>query len=300
MTIVHLDAGSEMRGGQWQVLRLMCGLHQRGHKSILLSNKNSALHSLCHEEEGFETGRLGYRSIKRLSGEALVHAHDARSHSIAALAYRGPLVVSRRVIFPIRRGVFSRWKYSRATLFLAVSNAVRDELLSSGIAAQRIRTVYDGVPRLADSWEARGPVVVPWMSDPNKCMILALEACQMSRVPVRCSPNLTQDLVGAGMLVYLSRSEGLGSAALLAMAAGVPVIASDIDGLREVITHERDGLLVHNDAAVVAQAIRRLRDDADLTRRMSLSARQKIQEQFSEDRMVEETIQAYESVARAR
>jgi len=102
------------------------------------------------------------------------------------------------------------------------------------------------------------------------------------------------------MLVYLSRSEGLGSAALLAMAAGVPVIASDIDGLREVITHERDGLLVHNDAAVVAQAIRRLRDDADLTRRMSLSARQKIQEQFSEDRMVEETIQAYESVARAR
>src|SRR5271154_5411629 len=132
MTIVHLDAGSEMRGGQWQVLRLMCGLHQRGHKSILLSNKNSALHFLCHEEEGFETGRLGYRSIKRLSGEALVHAHDARSHSIAALAYRGPLVVSRRVIFPIRRGVFSRWKYSRATLFLAVSNAVRDELLSSG------------------------------------------------------------------------------------------------------------------------------------------------------------------------
>ena len=53
----------------------------------------------------------------------------------------------------------------------------------------------------------------------------------------------------AGFFVYITHSEGLGSGALLAMSAGVPVIASNVGGLPEAIRHGENGLLVENDRA---------------------------------------------------
>ena len=58
------------------------------------------------------------------------------------------------------------------------------------------------------------------------------------------SQHLEADLRDAAMLVYLTASEGLGSGALLAMSAGVPVIASRVGGLPEIVRHRETGLLV--------------------------------------------------------
>ena len=41
MRILHLDAGREMRGGQWQVLRLIEGLAAAGVESILMARENA-------------------------------------------------------------------------------------------------------------------------------------------------------------------------------------------------------------------------------------------------------------------
>ena len=60
------------------------------------------------------------------------------------------------------------------------------------------------------------------------------------------------------LFLYITHSEGLGSAVLLAMAAGVPVIASNVGGLPEIVEHERTGLLTENTAQAIANAIRRL------------------------------------------
>ena len=43
MRILHLDSGHEMRGGQWQVLRLIEGLRGAGHESLLLARAGSPL-----------------------------------------------------------------------------------------------------------------------------------------------------------------------------------------------------------------------------------------------------------------
>ena len=43
MRILHLDAGREMRGGQWQVLRLIEGLAGAGHENLLLARRGSPL-----------------------------------------------------------------------------------------------------------------------------------------------------------------------------------------------------------------------------------------------------------------
>src|SRR5579871_2856648 len=118
MRILHLDSGREMRGGQWQVLRLHRGLVARGHESRLLAREGSPLFAMARAE------RLPCEAMRplrvRARGFDLLHAHDARSHSLAALLGSVPIVVSRRVAFPVRRSASSRWKYSRAQLFLAV------------------------------------------------------------------------------------------------------------------------------------------------------------------------------------
>ncbi len=68
----------------------------------------------------------------------LIHAHDARAHTLAAVASRCKFVVSRRVAFPISRSIASLWKYRRPARFLAVSHFVAGELEAAGIPKQKI------------------------------------------------------------------------------------------------------------------------------------------------------------------
>jgi glycosyltransferase involved in cell wall biosynthesis len=66
----------------------------------------------------------------------------------------------------------------------------------------------------------------------------------------------------ADLLVMPSRSESFCLAALEAMACGVPVLASDVGGLPEVVIHNRTGFLFPSDdyAAAVHYAVRLLKD----------------------------------------
>ena len=69
--------------------------------------------------------------------------------------------------------------------------------------------------------------------------------------------------------------ESFGIVLLEAMAAGAPVVASDIDGYRDVVAHERQGLLTTpRDPAAVASAIRRIADSPDLAARLSAAGRE--------------------------
>ena len=97
MRILHLDAGREMRGGQWQVLRLIEGLAARNVESTLLARKDSPLY-LAARKQGWRVEPLGLtRAIRELTSHDLIHAHDARTHTMATLLRGRPLVVARRV-----------------------------------------------------------------------------------------------------------------------------------------------------------------------------------------------------------
>jgi glycosyltransferase involved in cell wall biosynthesis len=81
-------------------------------------------------------------------------------------------------------------------------------------------------------------------------------------------------------LVLASRSEGRPNVVLEAMAAGVPVVASDIDGVREMIVHGERGLLFPvGDDRQLAAHLRSLMDDPDLARRLAVNARQWVDDQ---------------------
>src|SRR5262245_54806533 len=113
-----------------------------GHDLLRLAPRNEVdLHAAWHLA----------RVLRELNPD-LVHAHDPHGVAIAALALsfrltsKGPpLFASRRVAFHLKSHAFSRWKHRQVDCFIAASNSIRDVLLSDGIDAARIATVYEGI-----------------------------------------------------------------------------------------------------------------------------------------------------------
>ena len=80
-----------MRGGQWQALRLAQGLAQAGHSVTLLARGRCLDMARTLR---VDCGPLTAARVRRLSRQVdLVHAHDARSHTIATLLSIAPLIV---------------------------------------------------------------------------------------------------------------------------------------------------------------------------------------------------------------
>ena len=291
MRILHLDGGSELRGGQWQVLRLVEGLGAEGISSTLLCRG-----ALLEEarKRGLDARPLGWWRIAALARQSdLLHAHDARSHTMALLAAAGrPLVVARRVAFPVR----SPWKYRRAARYIAVSRYVEGVLAEGGVARERIEVVYDGVPELPEAAGPRQGVLAAALADPLKGRGLIRQAAASAGIEVRFSSHLEADLPAFALFVYITESEGLGSAVLLAMAASTPVIASRVGGLPEVVEDGVTGLLVENSPEAIAAAIRRLLGDSALAVAMAARARRTAAERFSVASMVRGTIDVYRKV----
>ena len=291
MTVLHLDSGREMRGGQWQVLRLMEGLRQESIGATLLSPRGSPLWEKARAA-GLDVRPFGLWAIHRLSRQSdLVHAHDARAHTLAAVLAGAPLVVSRRVAFPIR----SRWKYRHASRYAAVSQFVKGVMTDGGVPEDKISVVYDGVP-VGESAPGGETVVAPASDDPMKGTALALEATRRAGVDLLLSRDLASDLAEAGLFLYLTRSEGLGSAILMAMAAGVPVIASNVGGIPEIVRHRENGWLAENEPEPIAAAIRELLSDRPQARRIAALGRETVAQKFSLDRMIHNTIRIYRQV----
>ena len=292
MRILHIDTGREMRGGQIQVKLLMKGLREAGHECQLLARPGSPLF-----ESDPQAAPAGLVSVwSRSTDFDILHAHDARAHTLAAIAGRAPFVVSRRVAFPVKRGLPSKWKYARARRFLAVSRFVAKELQSAGVPTERIDVVYDAVdlPQPAATWDRNLPAVALATSDPQKGRTIVERAAHIAGIPIVFSNDLTRDLQRASMFVYITQSEGLGSAALLAMARGVPVVASRAGGLAEVFGDELAGLYVRNEPEDVARAMRKMRDDADFARSLIRAGQRRVAEQFTLQHMVEGTLKSYE------
>ena len=301
MKVLHLDRGQSMRGGQHQVLLLLRGLEARGYDQTLLAGEPLV--------ERWDGRPLTIANLLHAASETeIIHAHDARAHTLAALFCPGkPLVVSRRVAFPLRRGWLSRWKYGRGRHYIAVSGYVRERLIDAGVQAPDVTVVHDGVrmPSAEDEGSSEARVggsalaVAPAITDPLKGSELLRSACQLAGIRMRLSTDLRADLSKADVFVYLSESEGLGSATLLAMARRVPVIASRVGGIPEIVDHEKTGLLVANEIGDVAAAIQRMVEDRDFAKACMERAFRLVSEQFTDDIMVRRTEEVYRTVLRS-
>ena len=97
------------------------------------------------------------------------------------------------------------------------------------------------------------------------------------------------------LFVMSSVTEGLGTSALDAMAAGRAVVATRAGGLSEVVDDGHTGLLVPTrDPPALAAAIVRLLSDETFRQTCAHNALQQARRRFSAERMVDETLATYE------
>ncbi len=326
LRVFHIDTGEELRGGQHQLLLLARYLRQRGHEQLLVSPAGSPLEASARID-GFDVFALSTHDLGYLHGSLqlrqevqgrqphILHAHDGRAQTLAWLASRGlspRRIASRRVAFLPRRGFLHRLQYGwLAHGVVAVSNSVRQVLVQTGVPAERIEVIGDGVelPPAPAGGQLRREARARWglteddfvvgmlgASAPEKGYEVALKAAallagRMPRLRLVLAGMAPADVAGevarpaaalAGRVlvpgcianpaeeffpaldVYImpSRIEGLGSSALMAMAHGLPVIASRVGGLPEVVEEGVTGWLVPpGSAEALADAIARAAAD---------------------------------------
>jgi glycosyltransferase involved in cell wall biosynthesis len=96
-----------------------------------------------------------------------------------------------------------------------------------------------------------------------------------------------------------SRSEGFPNAVVEAMAAGRPVVATDVGGVRDAVTDGVTGLLVpDDDDAAFAGALERLRDEDGLAAALGRAGRREAENRFSEEVVLNQLIALYQEMAR--
>ncbi len=101
-------------------------------------------------------------------------------------------------------------------------------------------------------------------------------------------------LRGATVVCLPSYREGMPKALLEAAAAGRAIVTTDVPGCRDVVGHEREGLLVPaRDTAALAGAVARLLDDASLRVRLGSAARVRAELEFGEGRVAATTLALY-------
>lgn len=110
--------------------------------------------------------------------------------------------------------------------------------------------------------------------------------------------DVSQYLRAADLLVLPSRAEGMSNALLEAMACGVPVVATDVNGNREVVgTDGKAGLLVPSgDPAALAEAVARLIASPILRREMGTVGRAFVQERFDIHNVGAQYLSLYEEL----
>ena len=108
--------------------------------------------------------------------------------------------------------------------------------------------------------------------------------------------DIPEQLAAADIFVLCSASEGLPLSALEAMAAGLPVVATEVGGLPEVVVDGETGLLVSpGDTGELGAALNRLVSDRELRRRMGAAGRARAKRLFDLPAFHRAHIELYET-----
>jgi glycosyltransferase involved in cell wall biosynthesis len=113
--------------------------------------------------------------------------------------------------------------------------------------------------------------------------------------------DIPERLAEAQVFLLLSKWEGFPRSILEAMRAGLPVVASDVGGVKESVVDGTTGFVIpRGDAAHLRECLCQLITSAELRVSMGKAGRARYEEKFTFDRLVERTTKVYESVLERR
>lgn len=153
-----VDLEREWRGGQNQFLLTLRELRKRGHPAELVAPAGSALAERA-PASGVLVHRVGpsllqlqaalvLRALLRKGRYDVVHVNEPHALTAAWLAgahRRAPLVVSRRVGYPLSGSKLAQMRFHAARRLIAVSRWVAENAAASGMPWEKISIVHEGV-----------------------------------------------------------------------------------------------------------------------------------------------------------
>jgi glycosyltransferase involved in cell wall biosynthesis len=357
-TVLHTESSPGLGGQEIRTLNEARWIGERGWRVIVAGQPEGRFVTRAREA-GLETAPVRMRSpwdlsaVARLTrlirgeGVSVVHTHssvDGWLGGLAARAARVPVVRTRHVSIPVRRGFNPVYTWL-ADRVITSGEAIRRIILRAGVPAGRVVAIPAGVdletlPFRTAPFRAGASAIFRnlRLSSPvigcvamfrgSKGHAHLLEAFAAVR---GVHPTATLLLVGDGIrrgwveglareaglaehvvftgfsddvpallammdcfVLASTRTEGVPQSLLQAFAAGVPVVASDIGGVPEVVSDGVTGLLAESgSAAALAAGIARVLADAPAAVRRAEAARALVEERFSHAASISRLLQLY-------
>ena len=110
--------------------------------------------------------------------------------------------------------------------------------------------------------------------------------------------DIEQILAACDILVLTSDNEGTPLSLIQAAMAGLPVVATDVGSVKDVVSDRETGLLCPTSAPAITSALAELLDDPDLAHKLGQSAQAKAWQEYGVERLADDHARLYESLAR--
>lgn len=367
MKVLHLISSAGFFGAENALLQLSRQLKKTDLDNVLgiFENSHNPHVELARkaEEEGLRAeifhcdGRLDVKALRRIrrfvlgSGVDIIHTHGYKSNLYGFMAAKlsgKPVVctchnwvsddLKTRAYYRLDKSIL-RW-FDR---IVAVSEDIRDELLQSGVRADRLHLIYNGIDTgkgggngalrgefniaagkrivgtvarftpekgLHNLLRAAGKIsgsfpdaVFMFVGDGPLREGLERECAELGLKDMAIFTGLRTDMpeVYSAMDVFVlpSLKEGLPMALLEAMAAGKPVIATDVGAVGKVVEDGKDGILIDpGDVGDLEKAVALLLTDTELSGRLSRNACEKVSQKFSSKAMCDRYLEVYGDMLR--
>lgn len=363
LKVLQVIGGGEIGGAERHLLTLMRLMDRERFTPELLCLCRGPFAPQCRQE-GITTHEVIMRHKLDLTTVApirhlirkqdidIVHTHGVRANLVARIAGRAegiPVVTTFHSLLRYDYSsqaeawvarVLTRLTNNRTDRFIAISGAVKEDLIAMGVAPDKVQVIYNGldvsllvpgddpnaVRRKLGILPGQRVVAMVGRLHAVKGHVYLLQAArqivtqyddvvfllvgegperqQIERTVEELGlsdkvimtgyyPNISELYPIMDMLCLPSLMEGMGLVLLEAMYFGVPVVATQVGGIPEVIIDGESGLLVApGNSEALAVAITWLLDDFYLRQRLIAGGRQRAQE-FTVEKMVHHTEKVY-------
>lgn len=364
--VLHIISSGGMYGAEAVILNLSRTLNEGSHESILgvfshLPQPNLHLYEIA-AKEGIEAHKIpcqgqidrtvpaAIRALVRQSGATVVHAHGYKADVYAYLAMKRsptPLVATSHGwidndLAMRLYGALNRFVLKNYAAVVAVSEEVKQRLLTAGVRKDRIHLIWNGI----DLRPFVGPERPHENQSGKDCALNVGLAGRLSPEKgidlfLRAAANVLRELpltqfliVGDGpdratlealihelgigknafllgrnedmpsfyasldLLVSSSRQEGLPMALLEGMASGLPLVATAVGAVPNVVRNNQTGILLPaEDVTALTAAIVKLLSEPANRKTYGTAARDLIRNEYSAERMMAEYLHLYHQAA---